>query len=263
MSIFAKDALADKSIIVTGASGEIGKAVVHTLVNMGANVTASGRNMGKLDYLQETETGSIQFVQADIRKPDEREHLVEKALEVNGSLYGLVNAAAASGSFGGDHLESIEEDQLTNIMETNWTATVLLTQLAYKKIALQREGAIINISSLSGIRGVKGNIPYSSSKFALIGFTQSLAVEAIEHGVRVNAICPGYVDTEMGYHAILSQANAADRSYEEQLKLIEEQIPSGHITQPAEVANITAFLLTDATRNIVGESVKMSGGVYM
>ncbi len=264
MSIFSKDALANKHILVTGATGGIGKEIVHIIVAMGAKVTASGRNIDKLNELKEKEANAaITIVQADITNAEERKKIVDEALQTNGPLYGLVNAAAASGSFGQDTIDTLQEEQLNHLMHTNWTASVLLTQLAYEKMISQQEGAIVNIASLSGIRGTKGNTPYASSKFALIGFTQSLAAEAIEYGVRVNAVCPGYVDTDMGYNAILSNAKSAGRTYEEQLQLIKKQIPSSRITQPEEVAHTTAFLLTEAARNIVGESVKISGGAYM
>lgn len=264
MSIFSKDALANKHILVTGATGGIGEEIVNTIVAMGAKVTASGRNIDKLNELKEKESNAaITTVKADIMDGEERQKLVEEALQKNGQLYGLVNAAAAAGSFGQDTIDTLQEKQLNHLMHTNWTASVLLTQLAYEKMIPQQEGSIVNIASLSGIRGTKGNTPYASSKFALIGFTQSLAAEAIEQGVRVNAVCPGYVDTDMGYNAILSNAKSAGRTYEEQLQLIKEQMLSGRITQPDEVAHLTAFLLTKAARNIVGESVKISGGAYM
>lgn len=264
MSVFSKDALEDKHIVVTGASGGIGGAIVNTVLYMGAKVTATGRNIEKLQKLTEKHLDSdLKIVQADLAIAEDREKVIEEAIKANGHIYGLVNAAAAPGSFSQDLINTFEEVRLNQIMQTNWTATTLLTQLAYENMISQKEGAIVNISSLSGIRGSKGNTPYASTKFALIGFTQSLAAEAIEHGIRVNAVCPGYVGTEMGYQSILSVAESAGRTYEEQLQLIIEDMPSGRITQPEEVANITAFLLTEAAQNIVGESVKISGGAYM
>jgi 3-oxoacyl-[acyl-carrier protein] reductase len=133
----------------------------------------------------------------------------------------------------------------------------------YKEMIKQKNGAIVNISSLSGLRGRYGDSPYVSSKFALIGFTHSLALEAIEHRIRVNAVCPGYVDTEMGQNAILSSAQRNGLSYEEQLEKIKTDIPSSEIIKPIEVANTVAFLLTNAANNIVGESIKISGGAVL
>ncbi len=172
-----------------------------------------------------------------------------------------MNAAGVSGSFGRDTLDKITEGELHRMMQLNWTATVLLTQRVYKD--MEQGGAIVNISSLSGLRGGKGNTPYASSKFALQAFTQSFALEAIERGIRVNAVCPGYVDTAMGNGAILSVGKAVGNDYTEQRRLIEQQMPSGRITNPEEVANTATFLLTGAAKNIIGESIKITGGAYM
>src|SRR5690606_5310852 len=117
--------------------------------------------------------------------------------------------------------------------------------------------------SLSGLRGGYGHTAYAASKFALIGFTHCLAVEAIKHNVRVNAVCPGFVDTEMGYDVIRRQAAANRVSFEEQLERTNAGIPSGRTTTPEEVANAIAFLLTDAAASIVGESLKISGGAVL
>jgi 3-oxoacyl-[acyl-carrier protein] reductase len=121
----------------------------------------------------------------------------------------------------------------------------------------------VNVSSLSGLRGTYGNSAYSASKFAITGFTQSFAVEAIEHNIRVNSVCPGFVDTDMGINAIKRKAGRESKSFEEKMKEVESGIPSGRITTAREVANTIAFLLTDAAENIVGESVKISGGSVM
>jgi 3-oxoacyl-[acyl-carrier protein] reductase len=121
-------------------------------------------------------------------------------------------------------------------------------------------GAIVNVASLSGLRGTYKSIPYCSSKFALVGFTQSLALEAVEHDIRVNAVCPGWVDTEMGREAIESKAEARGRGSDEQLERELEAIPSKKMSTPSDVANAVVYLLSDGSQNIVGESLKISGG---
>ncbi|WP_342431239.1 SDR family oxidoreductase [Neobacillus sp. FSL H8-0543] len=265
MSIFSNEALKNKHIIITGASGGIGRATVEVIASMGAKITASGRNTEKLKKLIEDYPGyDIAIVEADINKPQDRQALVDIAIKTHGPIFGLVNSAGtAGGGFGRQEVEHVDEELLTNVMHTNWTATVLLTQLVYKEMIKQKDGAIVNISSLSGLRGRYGASAYVSSKFALIGFTQSLALEAIEHRIRVNAVCPGYVETEMGQSAILSSSQRNGLSYEEQLEKIKTDIPSSEIINPIEVANTVAFLLTNATNNIIGESIKISGGAVL
>ncbi|MFS0787995.1 SDR family oxidoreductase [Shouchella sp. 1P09AA] len=257
--VFANDVLQDKHILVTGATGGIGAATAKTLTKLGANVTVTGRNEEKLNALQK-EYQDILIVPADLNVEDERNQLVEKAIKKHGPIFGLVNSAGMSG---GAIVEELDEETMTSIMHTNFTSLILLTQKVYQSMKQEQEGAVVNVSSLSGLRGTYGNSAYAGSKFALIGFTQSFALEAIENQVRVNAVCPGFVNTEMGKGAIERKAKQNGRSYEEQLNEVEQNLPSGRITEPEEVANTIIYLLTDAAKNIVGESVKISGGSVM
>jgi len=263
--LFSDNALSNEHILVTGATGGIGYETAKIAVQAGAVVTVTGRNTVKLEKLkQEVEslhaTGTLIVVPADLNDGNDRNRLIEEATEKGGALTGLVNSAGVAG---GDAVDQLAEDDMRNIMELNYFSTVLLSQLVYKKMKAQKKGAIVNVSSLSGLRGTEGNTAYSASKFAVIGFTQSFAVEAIKYGVRVNAVCPGFVDTEMGRNAIAKKGKAAGRSFEEQLKIAEEGLPSGRITQPEEVARSIIFLLSDSAQNIVGESLKISGGSVM
>lgn len=262
MSIFSKDALKGKHALVTGATGGIGYATAKVLAEMGASVTITGRRKEQLMKLENEIHSSLPSAKiyshtADLSTEKDREELISAAGKTNGHISLLVNSAGISG---GGPVDELQEDEMAKIMALNYHAAVLLTQSVYRTMKENKEGAIVNVSSLSGLRGTYGNTAYSASKFALIGFTHSMAVEAIEHGVRVNAVCPGYVETEMGKSAIEKKAKANNRSLEEQMTMVKEGLPSGRLTQPEEVANTIAFLLTDAAGNIVGESIKISGG---
>jgi 3-oxoacyl-[acyl-carrier protein] reductase len=258
---FHDKTLEGQHILITGATGGIGYAAAKAAVAAGARVTITGRNEGKLSELkQECGDDNVFAVRADLSKPQARDQLVESAANEFGPITGLLNSA---GIGGGDIVESLTEEDLRGIMELNYFSLVELTQLVYKGMKDKEKGSIVNIASLSGLRGTHGNSAYSASKFAVVGFTQAFALEAIEHGVRVNAVCPGYVDTEMGRNAIKSKGERNGRSYEEQLELAKESIPSGRLTSPEEVANTIVYLLSDAAENIVGESVKISGGSVM
>jgi 3-oxoacyl-[acyl-carrier protein] reductase len=258
---FHKKTLEGQHILITGATGGIGSAAAKAAVAAGARITITGRNEEKLnDLMKECGEDNAFAVKADLTTPQARDQLVEFAENQFGPFTGLVNSA---GIGGGDIVENLSEDDLRGTMELNYFSLVELTQHIYKGMKEKRNGAIVNISSLSGLRGTHGNAAYSASKFAVIGFTQAFALEAIEHGVRVNAICPGYVDTEMGRNAIKSKGERNGRSYEEQLELAKDSIPSGRLTSPEEVANTIVYLLSDAAANIVGESVKISGGSVM
>ncbi|MCC5803395.1 SDR family NAD(P)-dependent oxidoreductase [Rossellomorea vietnamensis] len=260
--LFHESTLKDQHILITGATGGIGYETAKVAVQAGARVTITGRNEEKLSELKADcqDPDRVFLYKADLTSTEDREQLLTAAREQNGPITGLVNSA---GIGGGDMVEKLSEDDLRKIMELNYFSLVQLSQAVYNQMKDVEKGAIVNISSLSGLRGTHGNSAYSASKFAVTGFTQAFAHEAIEHRIRVNAICPGYVDTEMGRNAIKSKGEREGRSYEEQLEIAKDSIPSGRLTSPIEVANTIVYLLSDAAENIVGESVKISGGSVM
>ena len=260
--LFHENTLKDQHILITGATGGIGYETAKVAVKAGAKVTITGRNEGKLKELK-IECGNpdnVFLFTADLTSAEDRKQLLLAAEAQHGTITGLVNSA---GIGGGDMVEHLSEDDLRNIMELNYFSLVKLSQDVYNQMKGKNRGAIVNISSLSGLRGTYGNSAYSASKFAVTGFTQAFAHEAIEHNIRVNAICPGYVDTEMGRNAIKSKGEREGRKYEEQLEIAKDSIPSGRLTSPVEVANTIVYLLSDAAENIVGESMKISGGSVM
>jgi|SRR5699024_9175416 len=265
MSVFAEDALKGEHALITGATGGIGYETAKVLASMGADVTITGRREDLLIQLKEEideKNGDVNVFPcpADLVKSEERERLVAESVDKNGSVTMLINSA---GTLGGGMVNELTQDELERVMHMNFTVPILLSQQIYAFMKHRKTEVIVNVASLSGIRGTVGNTAYAGSKFALIGFTQSFAVEAIQHGIRVNAVCPGYVDTEMGKNSIERKAVREGRSFEEQFRLANEGTPSGRISNPKEVANTIAFLLTDAASNIVGESVKISGGSVM
>ncbi|MGG4165982.1 SDR family oxidoreductase [Rossellomorea vietnamensis] len=260
--LFHESTLKDQHILITGATGGIGYETAKVAIQAGAKVTITGRNEEKLNQLKaECQDPSRVFLyKADLMSTEDREKLLSAARDELGPITGLVNSA---GIGGGDLLEKLTEEDLRKIMELNYFSLVQLSQAVFNQMKSGKSGSIVNISSLSGLRGTHGNSAYSASKFAVTGFTQAFAHEAIQHNIRVNAICPGYVDTEMGRNAIKSKGERERRSYEEQLEIAKDSIPSGRLTSPVEVANTIVYLLSDAAENIVGESIKISGGSVM
>ena len=265
MTVFSSEALAHKHVLITGATGGIGIETARTLAAMGARITITGRNIEKLEKLKEEllrqmPSDRICVQEADLTKPEDRMRLIDRAVNELGSINGLVNSAGVSG---GKRVEELDEAFITEMMNLNFVSTFLLTQEIYRKMLDHKEGDIVNLASLSGLRGTYSNTAYSASKFAVVGWTQSMAAEAIEHGIRVNAVCPGYVDTEMARNSLRRKAERNGTSFEDELENAKRNIPSGRLSTALEVANTIAFLLTDAARNIVGESLKISGGSVM
>lgn len=265
MALFANDALSHKHILITGATGGIGYETAKVVAGMGAKVTITGRNKeklmglaGELEEIAGKENISVQA--ADLTNKEERLNLIANAEKAHGFINGLVNSAGVAG---GRTVEELDEYFIEKLMNLNYKCTFLLTQEIYRKMMERKEGGIVNLASLSGLRGTHGNTAYAASKFAVVGWTQSMALEAIEHGIRVNAVCPGYVDTEMARNSIRRKSERKGVSFEQGMEEAAASIPSGRISTPEEVANTIAFLLTDAAANIVGESVKISGGSVM
>ncbi|ANU11846.1 short-chain dehydrogenase [Planococcus antarcticus DSM 14505] len=265
MTIFSNKALVHKHVLITGATGGIGIETAQTLALMGARITITGRNKEKLkklkgELLQQMPVDRLCMLEADLTKEEDRIRLVEYAESELGFVNGLVNSAGVSG---GKLVEELDESFIEEMMNLNFMSTFLLTQKVYRKMLEHGEGDIVNLASLSGLRGTYGNTAYSASKFAVVGWTQSMAVEAIARGIRVNAVCPGYVDTEMARNSLHGKAQRNGTSFEEELENTEKGIPSGRLSTASEVAHTIAFLLTNAAQNIVGESLKISGGSVM
>ncbi|KAB8127387.1 SDR family oxidoreductase [Gracilibacillus oryzae] len=265
MAIFAQDALQGRHILITGATGGIGSETAKVLADMGAKLTITGRNEEKLHQLKVdlydiTEETNICAIAADLSKTEDIDKLIETAEGKFGFISGLANVAGISG---GSTVDQLDLEDIKKIMEVNYFSTFQLTQAIYQKMIKQEQGSIVNVSSLSGLRGTYGNSAYAASKFAMTGWTQSMAVEAIQHNIRVNAVCPGYVNTEMARNGFKKKAEKKNMSFEEAKQDSLDTIPSGRLTEPTEVANAIAFLLTDAAKNIVGESMKISGGNVM
>jgi len=263
MAIYSADALDGETALVTGATGGIGSTTAEVIAGMGADVVLTGRDEDVLSTVRREVAdaatgGDVHTHATDITDATDRQALLAAAEERCGPVSLLVNSAGVNGDR--RPFEAMTEEQFEAVMDINVTATTLLTRAVYDGMKSRGEGAIVNVSSLSGLRGTYRSIAYCASKFALTGITQSLSLEAIEHGVRVNAVCPGWVDTPMAHDGIRSKAEAESRTYEEQLEHERSGLPSGRITTPEEVANAIAFLLTDAAPNVVGECVKLSGG---
>lgn len=265
MTLFSTEAFKGKHVLITGATGGIGYETAKVMAKTGAAVTITGRKEDVLNKLadeirEHVPEAKVVKVTADLADGVDRERLLQEAEEANGPVDLLVNSA---GIMGGGIVEELTQTELEKVMHLNYTVPILLTQQVYTSMKKQGEGAVVNVSSLSGLRGVYGGTAYTGSKFALNAFTQSFAHEAIRNKVRVNAVCPGYVDTVMGREAINSKAQREGHSYEDQYKIESQNLPSGRITTAREVAHTIAFLLSDAAENIVGETVKISGGSLM
>ncbi|MGD9678646.1 MAG: 3-oxoacyl-[acyl-carrier-protein] reductase [Vulcanibacillus sp.] len=245
--------LNSKVAVVTGASRGIGREIVLTLAKAGANVVIN--YMGNKDLAEEVAVEVRQMgrdalvIKADVSNSEEVENLVSKTLEYFGKIDILVNNAGITRD---NLIIRMKEDDWDKVIDTN-LKSVFLTSKAISKIMIkQREGKIINISSVVATLGNAGQANYVAAKAGVIGLTKTLARELAPRGINVNAVAPGFIQTDM-------TANLSDIIKDKLL----EQIPLGRLGQAKDIANIVKFLVTDEASYMTGQVIHVDGGIVM
>lgn len=246
--------LAKKIVIVTGATGGIGVATVRRLVDDGATVIASGRNPDRLDAL-ESIGPSVVAHRSDVSREEDAHGLVERAESEFGKLDVVFNGAGIVGESG--LIEEQTIDAFTRVMDVNVTGVFLMMKHAVPALRRNGGGAIINVSSVAGLFGGRATMPaYCASKHAVIGLTRNGAKAYAGEGIRINAICPGQIDTDM-LAAVEQDASPEDMARARE-KVI-AAIPAGRYGEPTEVAALAAFLSRDDAKFINGSIYTVDG----
>lgn len=243
----------DRVVLVTGASSGIGRACARRLAGEGAKIVAAGRRRERLDeFAAEVGAGggAVQVVTGDVRDGDVCRAWVQAALERFGRLDGLVQAAGVIGNTGALDTEPAEWDR---IMDSNLRSVYLMTRAAAAALIASR-GSIVNVSSVAGLRPYASVAPYCVSKAGVDMLTQCTALEFAPHGVRVNAVNPGVVRTEL--HTVTN----AVPEYEAFLERSKTTHPLGRWGEPEEVAALVAFLMSDEAGWITGGTFSIDGG---
>jgi 2-deoxy-D-gluconate 3-dehydrogenase len=240
--------LKDKVAIVTGASRGLGLAAVEALVAEGARVVAAARSAPELDALAKTSPGRILPVPCDMRDAEAIDGLPARAVAAFGRLDILVNNAgiAPAGAFLDQSREGLEE-----VMAVNVIAPAMLSRAAGETMIPQGGGKIINIASISGIRGKAVLVGYSASKGAMLQMTKALAAEWARHNIQVNAIAPGGFATE---------AQAAVLNDPDVLKRRVRKIPAGRMARPDEMAAMVCYLASPLSDFVTGSVLVIDGG---
>jgi 3-oxoacyl-[acyl-carrier protein] reductase len=241
---------------VTGASSGIGAATAETLAELGARVAIGyHRNKGGADATRDrivAAAGTAVALAADVRRATEIRGLVERAAAELGPIDILVNNAGSLVMRRG--IRDLTEDHLDEILALNLKSAVLASQAVAQSMMDRRRGAIVNIVSIAGhTGGGPGAGVYAAAKAALTAHTKSLAKELAPHGVRVNAVSPGVIDTP--FHEMFSTP--------EMMRSFVSMIPLGRVGTAVECANVVAFLVSDAASYIVGETIEVNGGQLM
>lgn len=241
-----------KVAIVTGSTRGIGLEIAKALGEEGYAVVLSGRNEEVLQKVKsEFESVGIKVAacKADISKAEDASKLVACALEVFGRIDTLVNNAGVTCD---NLLMRMDEDAWDKVLDTNLKGAFLMTKAVIKPMLKQKKGSIINIASVVGLMGNAGQANYAASKAGLIGFTKSVAKEYGKKGIRVNAVAPGFICSDM-------TASLADNLKEQMLA----QVPLNVFGQPRDVANAVTFLASDKASYITGQVLTVDGGMVM
>jgi 3-oxoacyl-[acyl-carrier protein] reductase len=241
--------LEKKNIIVTGASGGIGNAIIKKLSEAGANILASGTRIEKLEELKKNFEG-LKILKFDISQSDKIEEFIENATsELGGSLDGIVNNAGITQ----DNLAiRMSLDEWQKVININLTSTFLMSKFAIKKLLKNKSGKIVNITSVVGHTGNLGQVNYTASKAGIVAMSKSLAIEYAKKNININCISPGFIQTAM--------TDKIDDKFKE---VIISKIPSARLGEPDDIANAVLFLSSDQSNYINGETLHVNGGMYM
>ena len=241
--------LKNKNIIVTGASGGIGKSIVKKLNDAGANILATGTKTEKLEELKKNFT-NIKILKFDISQSEKIEEFIDNATkELGGNLDGIVNNAGVTQ----DNLAiRMNLEEWKKVIDINLTSTFLMSKFAIKKMLKNKSGKIVNITSVVAHTGNVGQANYTASKAGIIAMSKSMAIEYAKKNININCISPGFIKTAM-----------TDQIDDKHKEAIIAKIPSNRLGKPEDIANAVTFLSSDHSDYINGETIHVNGGMYL
>ncbi len=240
-----------KTAIISGATRGIGRAIAVKLAGEGADISFNYKKNNKEAEILEAEIRElnvgVKSYQVDIKDYDAVKSWVDNTRESFGGIDIVINNAGVTRD---KALALMDPDDWHEVINTNLDGTFNLTRAAIISLIKQKSGVIVNISSVSGITGLPRQTNYSASKAGMIGFTRSLAKEVASYSIRVNAVAPGFIETDM-----VSGLN------ENHKNRIMEQIPLSRLGKPEEVADLVKFLVSEDARYMTGQTLVIDGGL--
>ncbi|HML07925.1 MAG TPA: SDR family NAD(P)-dependent oxidoreductase [Xanthobacteraceae bacterium] len=254
--------LRDQHAIVTGGGRGIGAAVAEALARAEARVTLMGRSRDPLQAQAEKLRGDaeVQAIEADVAAPESVKRAFARAEEGFGPAAILINNAgqAASAPF-----QKTDMALWRRLLDVNLTGTFLCAQAVLPGMLQAGYGRIVNIASIAGLAGAPYVAAYCAAKHGVIGLTRALALEFARKNITVNAVCPGYTETDMVSAAVANIIAKTGRSAEEAKAELVRRNPQGRLVQPQEVANAVLWLCLPGSESITGQAISISGGEVM
>ena len=244
--------LEDQVIVVTGGSRGIGRAIVKEVAAQGAKVLftyAQNRNAGEALVAELKQAGHHEVVacQADVKELKAAQRVVSETVERFGRLDGLVNNA---GIVRDKALMMMQPEDWQDVLDTNLTGEFNTCRAAIVTFMKQRYGRIVNITSVAGLVGSARQVNYSASKAGIVGLTKALAKEVADYNITVNAVAPGYIETDM-----------TDAIDEKRRLDLQKQIPLGRFGHPEEIARVVTMLLSEVGSYMTGQVIVVDGGL--
>lgn len=245
--------LKDKIAVVTGGSRGIGKAIALNLAGQGASIVVNytSNSAAADDVVKAVEAlGSKAIaVQADVSNAEDINKLIKETETHLGKIDILVNNAGITRD---GLLIRMKEEDWDSVLNVNLKGVFLATKLIGKKMLKQKQGSIVNVTSVVGLMGNAGQANYAASKAGVIGFTKSVAKEFASRGITVNAVAPGFIQSDM-----------TDKLGEEVVDNYMKAIPLGRLGVADDVANTVAFLVSEKANYITGQTLQVDGGMYI
>jgi len=237
-----------KKILITGATGGIGKALVKKFLSLDGTILATGTNTEKLDSLKK-EFPNLNVLKFDISDHSKIEDFIENVSSQLVGLDVLVNNAGITM----DNLSlRMKDEEWKRVIDINLSSTFYLCKHAIKKMLKNKYGRIVNITSIVGHTGNLGQANYSASKAGMVAMSKSLAIEYAKKNITINCVSPGFI-----------QSNMTDRIVESIKAVLTSRIPMSKLGTGEDVSNTVAFLSSDAASYITGETIHVNGGMYM
>jgi len=255
---YSRRMLSGKNALVTGGGRGIGRAIAEALATSGAKVIVTGRSASELDLVAK-KTGGVAVV-ADLSTTAGVRSLIDRVTELAPRIDVLVNNAGIAESA---RVDKTSDEIWERTMAINATAPFMLCRAFLPKMIEARWGRVINIASSAGRTGFAYTSAYCASKHALVGLTRALAVEVGASGVTVNAICPGWVKTDMAAAAAANIASKTKRSQEDAEGALAAMSPQRRLMEAEEVAHLVVALSAEGARGIHGQAIPLDGGQVM